>query len=162
MRKNNCAPQWPNANIDACGPPPPPPAPVAQPTDGTLRSRIRSNYCVDVFGASKSPGGQVVMFDCLNQDNQRWQYDDQRRLVSKHSGMCLDVPSGNINDGTGLVQWPCHDGKNQKWQINPDESITPDHAPGKCLDVSNSGSTNQTKLQIYQCNRSTAQKFYRG
>jgi hypothetical protein len=123
-----------------------------------LRSRHRGNFCMDVQGISRDSGAQVYMWDCWNGPNQRWKYDNKRRLVSENSGMCLDVWGVNAATGAEIKQYPCHDGANQRW-THDGGMLKPDHAPGQCADVWGGATGNGSGIYLYPCHGGPNQRF---
>ena len=57
-----------------------------------------------------------------------------------------------------VIQVRTHGRGNQKWILHPDGTIINPES-GKALDVSGSGTTNGTKIQIWDKNGSVAQKW---
>ncbi|MBN1845525.1 MAG: RICIN domain-containing protein [Sedimentisphaerales bacterium] len=63
-------------------------------------------------------------------------------ILARHSGKCLEVAGGPTatGNGTTVQQWDYHGQHNQQWRLEPAADgyyrLTPRHARGKCLDVS--------------------------
>ncbi len=108
------------------------------------------NYCMDVYGYSRQPYGEIVGWDCHGDTNQQWDIVDGSMIVSKHSGMCLDVLGWGTADGTKLIQWPCHGGANQRFFTTGNGDIRPRHAPNKCIDPAGDGG-NGSPLVLWPC-----------
>jgi hypothetical protein len=78
------------------------------------------NRCLDVNGASKDNGAQIVQWDCHGGANQLWRAvrdGDGYRLVSLNSGRCVGIDSGNPAPGAVGRQWDCDGSPNQRWQL---------------------------------------------
>ncbi|MFB9444720.1 ricin-type beta-trefoil lectin domain protein, partial [Dactylosporangium vinaceum] len=54
--------------------------------------------------------------------------------------------------------WDCNGVGGQNWQQQADGSLRNPQS-GRCLDAPNATTTNGTRLQIWDCNGTTAQKF---
>ncbi|GAA4252684.1 RICIN domain-containing protein [Dactylosporangium darangshiense] len=78
------------------------------------------NRCMDVNGASKDNGAQIVIWDCHGQANQLWKLvrdGDGYRFVSLNSGRCIGIDAGNPAPGAVARQWDCDGSTNQRWQF---------------------------------------------
>ena len=88
--------------------------------DGTYAIRCQhSGKFVDVDGASKDSGRNVIQWQYNGKANQRWRIyvDSKNRLTfrSKLSGQVFDVNGGVPKKGRNMIQWPANGGLNQKW-----------------------------------------------
>lgn len=118
--------------------------------------------CLDNRGQANNGGG-IVIWDCVDSDNLRWTYQGNK-LASKHNGNIVADAYGTGN-GANAGQWSYHGGSNQQWELRPEYADHQwvdfrDARTGKCLDVSGSNSANGSKIQLYSCNGSNAQKWY--
>jgi hypothetical protein len=80
----------------------------------------KDNRCLDVNGASKDNGAQVLQWDCHGGPNQQWRLQrdgDGFRFVSLNSGRCIGVDSGSPAPGAAARQWDCDNSANQRWQL---------------------------------------------
>jgi hypothetical protein len=78
------------------------------------------NRCLDVNGASKDNGAQLVLWDCHGGANQLWKMvrdGDGFRFVSLNSGRCIGIDAGNPAPGAVARQWDCDGSTNQRWQF---------------------------------------------
>jgi len=144
-----------------------------------LRNRHlgNSNLCLNVRGASKSNGAEVVQWSCdSSQNNQNWTRVEHGggwfSLKNVHSGKCLDLSGGSTRPGAFFGQYTCVKGghPNQKFravaqagwsqasqQYKPDVFLTGQpvmlqvQASGKCLDSSHGG--NSANAYQYTCDR---------
>jgi chitinase len=89
---------------------------------GTYEIRaVHSGKCMDVSEVSTVDGATVHQWECVGQNNQRWQvtpYGQGYHLIALHSGKCLDVRDWSYSNGGVLQQWSCGGGTNQQWYIN--------------------------------------------
>lgn len=136
-------------------------APAVAQTNSTVIAEV-SGLCLDVAGASPTPGAAVIQYTCSGNANQQWSAVDVGggyiELQVRHSGQCLSV------DGDGLaapiVQWPCDGAASQQWSRNG-VSLVARHS-GQCLDVPRSSQENGVALTQYQCHGFTNQSFSLG
>ena len=68
--------------------------------------------CLDVSGANKNDGAQVIAYQCNNQANQKWFFDGYR-IRSQDSGKCLDIYDGKMK------MYTCNNNRGQKFTIIP-------------------------------------------
>src|SRR5581483_11657627 len=75
-------------------------------------------------------------------------------------GKCIDNYAFDQDDHNPIVVWECTGTDNQLWSAvpNADNTLTL-RVHGKCLDVTSSGTTNGTLVQLYTCNKTVAQKW---
>lgn len=130
----------------------------------TLRPR-HSNKCVDVYGAGRQSGANIMQWDCNGGDNQLWKlvaHDDWFTLVAKHSGKCADVYGGNTANGGNIAQWDCHGGPNQDYKLIPrggDAYALQGRHSGKCVDVAGEGTHAGANIQQWDCHNGGGQAF---
>jgi serine/threonine protein kinase len=80
----------------------------------------------------------------------------QGSLVSGNNGLCMQAPSSGSN-GDLVVAAGCDGSQNQHWTFNADGTIS---SAGKCLDLgSDGGDEINYRVQIWDCNASSAQEF---
>lgn len=149
--------------------------------------RIRANnLCMDVDGWSQNNGARIAQWGCHGGGNQKFRqilkfksntghidYWNRVykgfRLQAAHSNKCLDVPFGNAYNGAPVQQWDCNDNDAaQLWTINHwngNQMCTDGWCVYRlqntsyCLDVPNGTTRWGTKLQLYSCNGTNAQRF---
>jgi len=115
-----------------------------------------SGKCLDVYGAYRNDGAQVIQWDCHGGDNQRWNLvpaGGYYKIVAKHSGKCLDVSQASRNNGAQIIQWDCHGGDNQLWSLVSAGSyykIVAKHS-GKCLDVDRASRNSGARVIQWDC-----------
>ena len=83
-----------------------------------------SGMCLNVQAASTADGANVVQFDCLDVDQQKFTLESAGSgyywIKARHSGKCLDLAGGNLDDGANIQQYHCVDNQsrdNQLWKI---------------------------------------------
>jgi hypothetical protein len=145
------------ANIAAAGYATGPAAPT-----GPVRA-TGANQCLDVNGATTTPGTQLQIWDCNGGANQTWTRTDAGALTVYSGGnlRCVDAYGQGTSNGTQAVIWNCNSQTNQQWRFNANSTITSVHS-GLCLEVAGSGTGNATKVQLWTCTGGTNQKWNLG
>jgi Ricin-type beta-trefoil lectin domain len=80
---------------------------------------------------------------------------------TKHFGTSMDIWGGNtIANGTTIGTWYRSDSAwNQKFHLNSNDTITNSYYQGKCIDLNGNNATNGAKIQLWDCNGSSAQQW---
>jgi len=120
-------------------------------------SNPQSNRCMDVSGASTTPGAQVYLWDCHGGANQRWTRTAAGEL-RVYGDRCLDVNGNGTANGTKIQIWTCNGSAAQRFTFNGNGSVV-GAGSGKCVDVAASGTANGTLVQLYDCNGTGAQRW---
>jgi hypothetical protein len=80
-----------------------------------------SGKVLDVSGASKQNGAQVIQYSPHDGDNQQFLVEPLGngfvRFVAKHSGKVLDVAGASLKMGTPVIQWEWNGGQHQQFSI---------------------------------------------
>jgi hypothetical protein len=122
-----------------------------------LLSNPLSNRCMDVSGASNTPGSQVVVFDCHGGMNQRWTRTPAGELRT-FGDRCLDVNNNGTANGTKIQIWTCNGSAAQRFTFKTNGTIV-GAGSGKCVDVTSSDTANGTRVQLFDCNSTGAQRW---
>lgn len=76
---------------------------------------------VDMGGWSKDNGGNAIIWDNNNTDNQRWYITSvdggYSFLINKHSNKCLEVGGWSTEAGGNAIQWDYFAQPNQQWKF---------------------------------------------
>jgi hypothetical protein len=128
-------------------------------TTGPVRG-VGSGRCLDVNGATTTPGTQLQIWDCNGGSNQGWTRtaSGQLTVYSGSNQRCLDASGNGTSNGTPVVIWNCNGQANQQWRVNGNGTITGVQS-GLCLDVSGSGTGNGTKVQLWSCTGASNQQW---
>ncbi len=82
---------------------------------------MNSSKYLDVEGASKANGANVLVWQKNNNLNQKWIIKDAGdgyfNIISKHNGLCLDIYGGIAKSGTNVLVWQKNNNKNQKFKF---------------------------------------------
>ena len=143
-------------------------------TGYTISPSYSSGLCLDVAGAGTSNGTIVNLWAANNSNAQKWNVISNLNGSFKLNpysspGEVLDVPSAsNANgtqvdiwgdNGTNAQQWVLTNTSNGQALLTGQHSLSPACAPTSSLDASAQGTSNGTKVQIWQSNASSAQKW---
>ena len=131
-------------------------------TEQRFENRADRTKCLDNRGQAYK-GGEIVIWDCVDSDNLRWNFSGNK-LSSKHDSNIVADAYGTDN-GANVGQWSYHGGTNQQWELRPMSAIYRwvdfrDKRSGKCIDVAGGNNANGTPVQLYACNGSAAQQWY--
>jgi len=132
-----------------------PPAPTGTANGGTAIVNTNSGRCLDVPGATTTPGTALQIFDCNGSAAQQWVLVNGALQV--YSNECLDIRGGSLVSGTPVQLFSCNGTQAQQWTVNANGTITT--VNGLCLDVEGGATANNTAVQIFNCNGSGAQQW---
>lgn len=123
--------------------------PVLVPPVGAaaVLSNPQSTRCVDVAGASTTPGSGVIIWDCHAGVNQRWTRTAASEL-RVYGDRCLDGAKIQACDGSAQ----------QKLRFYTDGTIV-SVGNGKCLEAAANGTGNGTPVQLSDCNGTGGQRW---
>ncbi len=84
-------------------------------------SNVKSSDELDVTGASKKAGANVIQWPDNGGTNQQWTLVSAGNgvftLVNKNSGLLLDVSGASKTAGAQVIQWNSNGGTNQQWRL---------------------------------------------
>ncbi|MFF7566094.1 arabinofuranosidase catalytic domain-containing protein [Streptomyces pseudovenezuelae] len=126
----------------------------------TALHAVGAGKCLEVPGASTTPGTQTQIRDCTGAANQTWSRTDSRELaVYSGSGrLCLDASNQGTSPGTKVITWTCNGQANQQWNVNANGTVTSAQS-GLCLDVTGAGTANGTPVELWTCNGGSNQQW---
>jgi len=112
---------------------------------------VHSGKCLDVSGASKNAGTQIIQWDCHNGGNQKWilSYNGNNAiLTAQHSNFAASINKSSKLNGAELVQFPNKNQPNQRLQIKKNSGVYTivSTFSGKCIDVYGGGKQNGAKI----------------
>ena len=92
-----------------------------QRSDGALQ--VYANDCMDVTGASTTPGTPVQLYTCNGGPQQQWTIN-ANGTITDFAGMCLDISGGSTSNGALLQVWTCNGSPWQQWRTPSAPTIT--------------------------------------
>ena len=86
----------------------------------------KSNMCLDMNGASKENGAQMIVWGKNGGTNQHFTFAKQKdgsyTIKSVNSKKLVDVNGASKAWGQNVIQWQANGGANQRWRIKVDAS----------------------------------------
>jgi hypothetical protein len=127
-----------------------------QQTNGSLLNP-QSGLCLDDPGASSTDGIQLQIYICNGTSAQTFSVDGGG-MVDGPGAQCLDVYGDDTGSNGSVVDlYTCQSyAIDQHWYHNTNGSL---EALGRCLDITNGGVTAGTKVELWDCNGGTNQKW---
>ncbi|MBP2475009.1 hypothetical protein JOF53_003881 [Crossiella equi] len=129
--------------------------------DGRLR--VGTGGCLDVGPDNPAPAAQVFLQPCGG-DGQIWRYNPSERRFYTKNGLVLETLGARGENDSNLGVWHPTDGANQLWSLangpRPNNSMLHTDLEGaRCLDVAGGSAQPGTKIQLWDCNGTGAQRF---
>ena len=134
---------------------------------------VKSGKMLDVAGGSKTHGTNVWQYAANNSLAQKWVAvpygDGTYKLVSAlFPRIVLDVYNGNGAKGANINIFKANSTAAQRWKFAKVTAIVANGLysaatvlnSSKVLDLSNAGTADNTKIQIWSSNKTYAQKWY--
>ena len=127
---------------------------------GTPIVGVASGRCLDVKGASKTPGTALQIYQCNGGANQGFTFTAAGELRVFESTLCVEPKTGTTTTGGGTVVAiaNCTGQPAQQWKLNADRSIS-STASGSCLDVMNAATADRSPVHLWSCNNQNNQKW---
>ncbi|MGC5224456.1 ricin-type beta-trefoil lectin domain protein [Micromonospora sp. DT81.3] len=118
-------------------------------TDGSIVNPV-SGRCLDADGTAN--GTRLQLWDCAGSANQQWSTPPVTGVVTGLAGKCLtseiDVAGAQPANGDPVTVWGCVGDDPQTWTHYNDGTL---RSFGKCLDVSNFGTSNGSLVHLWDC-----------
>jgi CSLREA domain-containing protein len=124
------------------------------PTNALLQSF--AGKCLDVNGASTTPGAAVIQYDCSGQTNQRWTLT-AGGAMQVYGNRCLSPAGGVIAAGTSVVIDNCTGSAAQTWTYTTANGRLT--VGGLCLEVVGASTANLAPTRITTCNGQAQQTW---
>ncbi len=128
-------------------------APSASAATGAVTA-VASGRCLDVTGASRTPGTRTIIWDCHGNPNQQWSVDATGRLRTLDT-LCL-VPAGG--QGSEAVTATCSSDAAQRWRAGTGRTLV-NVSSGLCLDVYGARTAAGTPVIVWPCSGAANQQF---
>ncbi|MGW7644027.1 ricin-type beta-trefoil lectin domain protein [Streptomyces bobili] len=130
-----------------------------EPVPGQLIIGQASDRCVDVTDSQDGKGRDgtpLQIHDCSGTANQKWVFNGDGTVRSL--GMCMDVAWGSREDGAVIQLARCSGNPAQQFVMSTAGDLVNPQAD-KCVDVKDSGTGNESKLQLWTCSGTPNQKW---
>jgi hypothetical protein len=95
---------------------------------GFFRSQVNPEKCL-ANGGQTQAGGNIVIFDCHNSDNVRFDIERDNDnysinlIISTRQNNRIVIDAYGRNNGANIGQWHKNGGKNQLWEVLYDEPL---------------------------------------
>lgn len=123
-----------------------------------------SGKCLDDPNSTTTNSTQVQIWTCNSSVAQKWTPAANpvvaavgTIVAALPTPVCVDnaggsaTSAGTTANGTKIQLGECAGYPSQQWSINPEGTISLSGYPGKCLDVTNAGTADGTKVQLWDC-----------
>ncbi|MFF8191648.1 ricin-type beta-trefoil lectin domain protein [Streptomyces bobili] len=130
-----------------------------KPVPGQLIIGQASDRCVDVTDSQDGEGRDgtpLQIYDCSGTPNQKWVFNGDGTVRSL--GMCMDVAWGSREDGAVIQLARCSGNPAQQFVMSTAGDLVNPQAD-KCVDVKDSGTGNESRLQLWTCSGTPNQKW---
>jgi hypothetical protein len=129
-------------------------------------SNKNSGLLLDVSGASKTAGANVIQWSNTGGANQKWTLASVGggyfTIVNQNSGLVLDVSGGSTSSGAQVIQWTSNGGTNQQWSlvaVSGGYYNIVNRNSGLLLDVTSSSTTAGTNIIQWSSNGGANQQW---
>lgn len=131
---------------------------------------VQTNLVLDVYGAGRSNGTNVQLWKANGSSAQQWDLvdngDGTYSLRSVCNGLVLDVSGGSRSDGANVQVWQGNGSAAQRFALESTKPLSEGayvirSAAGtsKVLDVPSASGANGVRLQLWEKNGSSAQRW---
>lgn len=121
---------------------------------GAHEIRGKGGLCLDIEGSAR-PGRGLIVFNCHNGDNQRFEWTRNGEL--RVAGLCLDVAEGNSDDGARVIAFNCNGRSNQRWRAWGGQIRS--QSTGKCLDIDGGRARPSQPVIMFRCTGGDNQRW---
>ncbi|MGW4983061.1 sigma-70 family RNA polymerase sigma factor [Streptomyces mirabilis] len=124
---------------------------------GQMVSGVAADLCLNNHWASAADESPITIYPCNGTIAQKVTVTSDNRL--KIQGKCVDVSGGGTANGTPVQLFSCSSNNPaQVWMPQPDGSLLNPQS-NKCLDDPGATLQEETQLQIFDCNKTAAQRW---
>lgn len=115
-----------------------------------------SDKCIDINGASTSPGAKAIQWLCHQGQNQQFNlqpFGSTYQIASVNSGLCLQPNGASTSAGAQLEQAVCADSASQRFDLVPSNDYYEIISQGSnlCLDIAGASTSNGTSIIQWPC-----------
>ncbi len=116
--------------------------------------------CLDVNGATTTPGTQLQIWACNGGSNQIWTRTPSGQLTvySGSNTRCMAALNNQTTSGTPVVISQCTGTAGQQWRFNANGTITGVQS-NLCLDINGAASGNGAKTILWTCHGGSNQQW---
>jgi hypothetical protein len=129
----------------------------ADSAQGSIKSAVGSNMCLDNKANIKESGNKIQLYSCNTTNAQKWTIKDNGSIVNAN-GYCLDVKGASKQPKAIVQLYSCNGTVAQKWHVKSNGSIVNPNS-ALCLDVKYGENKNGTQIWMYTCNGTAAQRW---
>jgi len=119
---------------------------------------LGSNRCIDIPGANPADGTQLQIYDCNGTVAQQWTFPADGTV--RAMGKCMDVAWGSRDNGAIIQIVGCNGNPAQQFRLTAAGDLVNPQS-GRCVDVSNWGTANGSRLLQWDCHGGSNQKWRR-
>lgn len=131
---------------------------------------VNTNLVLDVSGAGRANGTNVQLWMANGSAAQQWDLvdngDGTYSLKSVCNGLVLDVSGASVRDGANIQVWQSNGTAAQRFVLEPTGSLSDGTytvksavSPSKAIDVPSASTSNGARLQLWENNGSSAQRW---
>lgn len=117
----------------------------------------KADLCLDVPYANNANGKDLWMWTCNDTAAQEFTYDAAKKEL-RVLGKCLDI-EGRERSGSDVQITLCGYTGDLNWYFTSAGEIRTERFPGLCLDVRHGGTTPRSRVQVWDCNGTAAQRW---
>ena len=142
--------------------PPRPRPPMPSETAGRLRNRAQG-MCLDVEGWNAQGGGNVLLWECNGDPDQRWSMTPTGELVDAIGGVCLDAAGYDGRQGANVDVYRCERLADQRWTMVPRGGGSfelRNQKSGLCLDVQGRNGARGDNVLLWACDGGADQRWW--
>lgn len=116
---------------------------------------VASGKCLDVSGASTSPGARIIIWPCSGRSNQAFTATAAGELRTLGGTRCLDVAGSSTTRGAVVQSSTCSGGANQKFDLRTGTTgatVIVGRQSGLCPDVTGASTASGAFVETWSCN----------
>lgn len=132
----------------------------------TIQTAVKAGFCLDVYGASKTSGGNAQLYQQNGTDAQTFIFkrlgNGYYQIKNKNSSLVLDVLAASKSNFANVQQYSWNGTDAQLWKVrqNSDGTYTLiNRGSGKVLDLYGAEAVNWQNVDQYSENGTAAQKW---
>ncbi|WP_033819259.1 RICIN domain-containing protein [Kitasatospora sp. MBT63] len=117
-----------------------------------------AGLCLNVQGYSSSASARTEIWNCLDQNAEKWVFNSDGTVRNAQSGLCLNV-AGYSKDWGGRTEiWDCNGNAAEQWQLRSDGTLLNTNS-SLCLNVVNNAIGTSSATEIWGCDGRTSEQW---